>query len=115
MRICEHAGALAPPDRMNYAALERASLAKRHLSKRYGPLLSRWSDLRRSEWCIDRSWSPERLLSHITSLREARSWELLKSSKVIAALDRTVRILMSCEPRRELRSDEPIRLSIEQI
>lgn len=100
---------------MNYAATERAALSRRHIGKRYGQLLSRWADARRNEWRIDDSWTVERLLTHITALRETNEWKLLEKPKALVRIDRVVRIFLSCEPRRVLPNDEPARLTIEQI
>lgn len=64
---------------------------------------------------MDESWSVERLLTHITALRETAGWKLLEKPKVLLRLDRVIRIFMSCEPRRVLPNDEPNRLTIDQI
>lgn len=60
------------------ALKDRDRRSKKYLSKRHGPILTRWAAARSKSWAINQTWTVEQLLTRLEEYRGKRPWDRLE-------------------------------------
>jgi hypothetical protein len=63
---------------MQFAAQERASRSRQHLTLQWGPALKSWASTRAAAWRLGQHCPPLELLARIEKLRAGAPWDLLE-------------------------------------